>query len=121
MGASFPSAIESAGGMPAGQPAGRRRYGSLQFSRQKCIAIVVTFGASDAAFRQEEMPRRVSGHSVCGGFMENRTLGNSTTTSSQTTARPHEGRNVWVLTAYAISGLALFGVLIYYVSSYITQ
>jgi hypothetical protein len=53
--------------------------------------------------------------------MENRPLGNSTTTSSQTTARPHEGRNVWVLTAYAISGLALFGVLIYYVSSYITQ
>jgi hypothetical protein len=52
--------------------------------------------------------------------MENRTLGNSTATSS-TTARPHEGRNVWVLTAYAISGLALFGVLIYYVSSYITQ
>jgi len=33
----------------------------------------------------------------------------------------HEGRNVWVLTAYAISGLALFGVLAYFFSSYITN
>jgi hypothetical protein len=53
--------------------------------------------------------------------MEDRPLGNSTAASSQSAAKPHEGRNVWVLTAYAISGLALFGVLIYYVSSYVTQ
>ena len=53
--------------------------------------------------------------------MENRALGNSATTSSQTTATRHEGRHVWVLTAYAVSGLALFGVLIYYVSAYIAQ
>jgi len=53
--------------------------------------------------------------------MPDRALGNSTTSSSQTVARPHEGRNVWVLTAYAVSGLVLFGVLIYYVSAYITQ
>ena len=54
--------------------------------------------------------------------MPDRALGNSTTTSSsQTVVRPHEGRHVWVLTAYAVSGLALFGVLIYYVSAYITQ
>jgi hypothetical protein len=33
----------------------------------------------------------------------------------------HEGRNVWVLTAYVIAGLAVFGVLIYYVSDYITH
>jgi hypothetical protein len=52
--------------------------------------------------------------------MENRALGTSATASSQTTTR-HEGRHVWVLTAYAVSGLALFGVLIYYVSAYITQ
>jgi hypothetical protein len=52
--------------------------------------------------------------------MENRVLGNSTT-SSQTAVRRHEGRHVWVLTAYAVSGLALFGVLIYYVSAYIAQ
>ncbi len=54
--------------------------------------------------------------------MDNRVLGNSATSSSQTgTTHHHEGRNVWVLTAYAVSGLALFGVLIYYVSAYITQ
>ena len=53
--------------------------------------------------------------------MENRVLGNSATTSSQPAATQHEGRHVWVLTAYAVSGLALFGVLIYYVSAYITQ
>ena len=52
--------------------------------------------------------------------MENRVLGNSAT-SSQTAATRHEGRHVWVLTAYAVSGLALFGVLIYYVSAYIAQ
>ncbi|MBV9572930.1 MAG: hypothetical protein JOY93_02660 [Acidobacteriales bacterium] len=32
-----------------------------------------------------------------------------------------EGRNVWVLTAYGISGLALFGILVYYFSTYVTQ
>lgn len=34
---------------------------------------------------------------------------------------PREGRNVWVLTAYGISGLALLGVLAYYVSNYIAH
>jgi hypothetical protein len=53
--------------------------------------------------------------------MPDRALGNSSTTSSTSVTRPHEGRNVWILTAYAVSGLALFGVLIYYVSSYLTQ
>ena len=33
---------------------------------------------------------------------------------------PHH-RNIWVLTAYGVSGLALFGVLMYYFSSYVTQ
>jgi hypothetical protein len=33
----------------------------------------------------------------------------------------HEGRGVWVLTAYGVSGLALFGVLIYYFSVYVTR
>jgi hypothetical protein len=53
--------------------------------------------------------------------MENRALGSSTTTASSQTATHHAGRHMWVLTAYAVSGLALFGVLIYYVSSYIAQ
>ena len=30
-------------------------------------------------------------------------------------------RSVWVLTAYGVSGLALFGVLAYYFSSYIAN
>jgi len=42
--------------------------------------------------------------------------------SGSATKQPqHEGRNVWVLTAYGISGLALFGVLAYYFSAYITR
>jgi hypothetical protein len=57
--------------------------------------------------------------------MENRPLGNSsaTTVSSQSSATTpsHAHRNVWVLTAYGISGLALFGVLAYYFVRYITD
>ena len=54
--------------------------------------------------------------------MEDRSLGISATTDdSKRSTTKKEDRNVWVLTAYAISGLALFGILIYYFSSYITQ
>jgi hypothetical protein len=53
--------------------------------------------------------------------MQNRVLGNSATTNSQVDTPRREGRHVWVLTAYAVSGLVLFGVLIYYVSAYIAQ
>jgi len=55
--------------------------------------------------------------------MEHRALGNSATTSaaSHSHSRPREGRSVWVLTAYGISGLALMGVLAYYLSSYLTH
>jgi hypothetical protein len=47
----------------------------------------------------------------------------STTISSSTAAKslPHEGRNFWVLTAYGISGLALFGVLAYYFSDFVSH
>jgi len=41
--------------------------------------------------------------------------------NSQTSAPRRENRNVWVLTAYGVSGLALLGVLMYYFSSYVTQ
>jgi len=34
---------------------------------------------------------------------------------------PQEGRNFWVLTAYGISGLALFGVLAYYFSDFVSH
>jgi len=57
-------------------------------------------------------------------LMEQRAAGSSGSDapgvgSSQTSH--YEGRGVWVLTAYGISGLALFGVLIYYFSVYVTQ
>jgi len=42
-------------------------------------------------------------------------------TGSQSSRRSQEGRGVWVLTAYGISGLALFGILVYYVSTYLTH
>ena len=55
--------------------------------------------------------------------MENQALGSSSpaAASSQSSARHREGRGFWVLTAYGISGLALFGVLVYYFSTYVTH
>lgn len=53
--------------------------------------------------------------------MENRAPGNTAAANSQSTSTHHEGHTVWVMTAYAVSGLALFGVLVYYVSAYLTQ
>ena len=41
--------------------------------------------------------------------------------TSTTTVRQHEGRGAWVLTAYGISGLALFGVLAYFFSDFISH
>ena len=41
--------------------------------------------------------------------------------TSQPGKAHREGRGAWVLTAYGISGLALFAVLIYYFSSYLTR
>jgi hypothetical protein len=56
--------------------------------------------------------------------MEHRAAGNSpsNTPGAESSQTPHhEGRGVWVLTAYGISGLALFGILIYYFSIYVTR
>jgi len=41
--------------------------------------------------------------------------------TSTTTMRKYEGRGAWVLTAYGISGLALFGVLAYFFSDFIAH
>ena len=41
--------------------------------------------------------------------------------SSSSLKRQHEGRGAWVLTAYGISGLALFGVLAYFFSDFISH
>jgi len=53
--------------------------------------------------------------------VEQRALDDSSATSSQSSRTRHEGRGIWVLTAYGISGLALFGVLLYYFSTYVTH
>jgi len=55
--------------------------------------------------------------------MEHQVLSNSSSAAagSQPTTRNHEGRGFWVLTVYGISGLALFGVLVYYFSTYVTH
>jgi len=47
----------------------------------------------------------------------------STEQSSTTTSaiRQHEGRGAWVLTAYSICGLALFGLLAYFFSDFIAH
>ncbi|MGB8061011.1 MAG: hypothetical protein WCF26_03885 [Candidatus Sulfotelmatobacter sp.] len=45
----------------------------------------------------------------------------STSTTTTSAMRRHEGRGAWVLTAYGISGLALFGVLAYFFSDFIAH
>jgi len=40
---------------------------------------------------------------------------------SATGGKHREGRGAWVLTAYGISGLALFGVLAYFFSDFIAH
>jgi hypothetical protein len=41
--------------------------------------------------------------------------------SSTSTSIKREGRGAWVLTAYGLSGLALFGVLAYFFSDFISH
>ena len=40
---------------------------------------------------------------------------------STTSGKHREGRGAWVLTAYGISGLAMFGVLAYFFSDFIAH
>ena len=61
-----------------------------------------------------------------GGFgMEGRapvvSSSSSVSPPSSTSVKHHEGRGAWVLTAYGIVGLALFGVLAYFFSDYISH
>ena len=55
--------------------------------------------------------------------MEHRAPSSSVVSSATQTshATHHEGRGMWILTAYGISGLAVFGVLMYYFATYITH
>jgi hypothetical protein len=41
--------------------------------------------------------------------------------SSSAAIRRREGRGAWVLTAYGVSGLALFGLLAYFFSNFIAR
>jgi hypothetical protein len=45
----------------------------------------------------------------------------TTITQSSAKAHPREGRNFWVLTAYGISGLVVFGILAYYFSEFVAK
>jgi hypothetical protein len=45
----------------------------------------------------------------------------TTITESSAKAHPREGRNFWVLTAYGISGLVVFGILAYYFSEFVAK
>lgn len=54
--------------------------------------------------------------------MEDRAPVVSPTEQSSATQKHHtEGRGAWVLTAYGICGLALFGVLAYFFSDFIAH
>lgn len=48
-------------------------------------------------------------------------VASTASTSTNIKSHPREGRNFWVLTAYGISGLALFGILAYYFSDFISH
>ena len=47
--------------------------------------------------------------------------GTSSVVPQSAKAHAHESRNFWVLTAYGISGLALFGILAYYFSDFVSH
>jgi len=53
--------------------------------------------------------------------MEQESSGNETVTTNNSRSAAATPRSVWVLTAYGIAGLALFGVLAYYFSAYISR
>jgi hypothetical protein len=66
---------------------------------------------------------RYDGAKFGGLFMGDRTAENSSTRAVSPKSREvkQEDRNVWVLTAYGASALALFGILAYYFSDFITR
>lgn len=53
--------------------------------------------------------------------MESRAPESMSSTVVNAKSHPQEGRNFWVLTAYGISGLALFGILAYYFSDFVSH
>jgi len=53
--------------------------------------------------------------------MEDRAPVVSSVSQQATATRHYEGRGAWVLTAYGISGLALFGILAYFISEFLSH
>ncbi len=53
--------------------------------------------------------------------MEDRAPVVSSVSQPADNTKHHEGRGAWVLTAYGVSGLALFGVLAYFFSDFISH
>jgi hypothetical protein len=53
--------------------------------------------------------------------MEPQAPGNTVVSQTSSHELHHEGRGTWVLTAYGIAGLALFGVLLYFFATYVTH
>jgi len=53
--------------------------------------------------------------------MEVRATATNDSKSNLNSTRAKTPRGAWVLTAYGISGLALFGVLAYFFSAYVTR
>lgn len=43
------------------------------------------------------------------------------TSPTQPIVKKHEGRGAWVLTAYGISGLAMFGLIAYFFSEFVSR
>ena len=52
---------------------------------------------------------------------QDRVVSASVSEQTATTTRRYEDRSVWVLTAYGISGLALFGILAYFISDFLSR
>jgi hypothetical protein len=53
--------------------------------------------------------------------MEDRAVSSASQPTLSQPAKHREGRGAWVLTAYGISGLALFGILAYFFSNFIAH
>ena len=53
--------------------------------------------------------------------MEDQAPAVPSTSEQPTTLKRYEGRGAWVLTCYGIAGLALFGILAYFISEFFSH
>ena len=56
-----------------------------------------------------------------GGTMQDQSKSGQASHSAGLDSKYHRERNVWIITGYAASALALLGVLAYYFSVYVTK